>query len=177
MVDPEAQPPKYAPAAPVWVLTAFLGSVVGAAFVFFLYTGGVNKSPNINYTDLAAVMLGAVTIVLSVLALVIAGAAIWGYRAFMKMAADKGSAVAKIEATKVATKLVPVHIAEIADSVLEEHAKSVALRVITPEHLDQLIRERVDALQNGNERDVALDENEAQYDQAAEQAGEADDDL
>lgn len=151
--------PVYSPISPQWALWGMLGAIVGAAFISFLTTGGV-KANNISYFDLAAVMLAAVTLVLTVLGLAIAVAAIYGYRAFMDTSSETATRVAREEAILIATDVVKDYIANSAEQLLIAQAEAVALRVISPQRLQQLIREQVDAVLLGSEADDELDKDE-----------------
>lgn len=156
--------------SPSWCLFAFLGAIVGAAFVAFLATGGV-KADAISYSDLAAVMLAAVTLVLTVLGLAIAVAAIYGYRAFMETSKATAAEVARNEAVPAAIEVVKEYLAVSAEPFLREQAEAVALRVISPERLQELIREQVNAVLLGNRADDELDEDEELLDLATGHLG------
>lgn len=77
-------PIKPAPPSPLWVTGAFVGAIFGGLAVAF-----VGKSQwittNISYTDLAAVLLAAVTLILALFAFILAAAAIYGYRELQRM--------------------------------------------------------------------------------------------
>jgi len=77
-------PIKPAPPAPLWVLGAFIGAIIGGAVVAFI---GKSQwiSTNITYTDLAAVLLAAVTLILTLFAFMLAAAAVYGYRELQAM--------------------------------------------------------------------------------------------
>lgn len=135
------------------VLSAVIGSTVTAA----MFRGRVNILPeNISYTDLAAVVLTAVTIILAVVALAIAAIAVIGWRAFMKMA----EVTAKQAAVPAATGAIQQYVATSAEELLVTRAEAVALRVITKERVEQLIREQVNTILIGNPADAEMDEDE-----------------
>lgn len=135
------------------ILSAVLGSLVTAA----MFQGQVNILPeNISYTDLAAMVLTAVTIMLAVVALAVAAMAIIGWRAFMKMA----QVTAKQAAVPAAIDAIQHYIAESAEQLLVTRAEAVALRVISPERLEGLIREEVNRQLFGNPADEEMDEEE-----------------
>jgi hypothetical protein len=163
--------PIYSPISPQWALWGMLGAIVGAAFISFLTTGGV-KANGISYSDLAAVMLAAVTLVLTVLGLAIAVAAIYGYRAFMDTSSETATRVAREEAILIATDVVKDYIANSAEQLLIAQAEAVALRVISPQRLQQLIREQVDAVLLGSQADDELDEDEEIVNQAMQAQNE-----
>lgn len=76
--------PKPAPPSPLWVTGAMVGAVIGGFVV-----AAIGKSQwittNITYTDLAAVLLATVTLILALFGFVLAAAAIYGYRELQKM--------------------------------------------------------------------------------------------
>ena len=142
-------------------LSAVIGSLATAA----MFQGQINILPeNISYTDLVAVVLSAVTIILAVVGLAVAALAIIGWRAFMKMA----EATAKKAAVPAATGVIERYIATSAEQLLVQRAETVALRVISPERVEQLIREQIDTLLVGNPADDELDEDEIAEDALGE---------
>jgi hypothetical protein len=133
--------------------SAIIASLATAA----IFKGRVNILPeNISYTDLAAVILTAVTIILAVVALAVAALAIIGWRAFMKMA----EVTAKKAAVPAATGAVETYLATSAEELLVQRAEAVALRVISPDRLEQLIREQINTLLIGNPADDEMDEDD-----------------
>lgn len=152
---------KYDPISPQWALWSFLGAIIGAAFVAFIATGGV-KAGTISYPDLAAVMLASVTLVLTVLGLAIAVAAIYGYKAFMDKSETTAAEIAGEVAVPAAIQVVKDYIANNAEQVLIAQAEAVALRVISPAALQDLIREQIDMVMLGNSADEELDRVEEQ---------------
>jgi len=110
--------------APPWALCAILGSIIGAACMWFLMVGGITKSPNITYTDLAAVMLAAATIVLTFIGLAIAGAAWYGYLEFKK----RTTVIAERKAEVVATAKAEAEVKAYLDAKLDPEIRN---RVIT----------------------------------------------
>lgn len=83
---------------PSLVLMAFLGAIVGAAFMAFLATGGI-KADGISYPDLAAILLTAVAVIVAIFGGVLALAALWGF-AQMKAEAVRSATNASLDETK-----------------------------------------------------------------------------
>jgi asparagine N-glycosylation enzyme membrane subunit Stt3 len=163
--------------SPFWVMWAFLGAIVGAALVLFLSKGTI-LSDNISYIDLAAVLLVAVTVLLTVFGLIIAIAAIYGYHAFMKTSVAAATAAAKVEANSAAVKHVTEYISSnLPETLFIDQAKAAAATVLTRERLDELISRRVDALLSGNDRDDQLDAEEPELNAAGEPEGDGGDDA
>lgn len=144
---------------PIYRVTwAFVGALVGGVVVWALSTRELRVVPiGVSYGDLAAIALTAVTVILAVFGLIAALAALYGYRAFMKVSAATAANVAKAEAVEQ----IKLYMTETAEPVLVEQAERVALRVITPQALQELIREQVNAMTLGDQRDVDLDQAEA----------------
>lgn len=135
------------------IASAATGAVVTAA----MFQGRINILPgNISYTDLAAVVLTAVTIILAVVALAIAALAIIGWRAFMKMA----NVTAKQAAVPAAIGAIEDYVTTSAEPLLVARAEAVALRVISRDRIEQLIREQVNASLFGNPADAEMDEDD-----------------
>lgn len=60
---------------------ALLGGVLGGALVWIAQTGQFKVKPaNVEYTDLAAILLTAVAVIVAIFGGVLAVAAIWGFR-------------------------------------------------------------------------------------------------
>jgi hypothetical protein len=177
---------KYSPISPIWALFAFLGSIIGAAFAFFMATGNL-VADEISYADLAAIMLGAVTLILTVLGLAVAIAAIYGYREFMKrtrtVAAEKAEEVAVSAAVLHVQKHIETSLEAGLEEFVTERVRTIATQLLTPENLRQLIIEQIGAITYGDLRDDRLDASSVpdepddldQLDEAEALAEEADD--
>jgi hypothetical protein len=78
--DPSGAPPP----SPLWVTGAFVGAIIGG-FTVAVIGKSQWVTTNITYTDLAAVLLAAVTLILALFGFVLAAAAIYGYRELQQM--------------------------------------------------------------------------------------------
>ena len=146
------EPPLYR------VMWAFLGAIIGGALVWLCSTRELHVLPlNVSYDDLSAVALTAVTVILAVYGLAAAFAALYGYREFMKRSSATAARIAKMEATPAAIAEVQEYLRTQAEPFLKAQAESVAVRVITPEALRDLIREQINAVTLGDSKDDKMD--------------------
>lgn len=119
-----------------WVIWALMGAILGGAVVAFL--GRANwVTTNISYTDLAAVLLAAVTILLSIFGIIAAAAAIYGYRWFMDKAEETAIREVKHYLDSNAEKILQ----ERADAVLGAGSKRDSRMDDEEDLLDELQRE------------------------------------
>lgn len=175
------EPPLYR------VTFAFLGAIIGGFIVWLMSTRELHVVPvGVSYGDLAAIALTASTVVLAVLALLIAIAAIYGYREFMKRSAAVAAEKAREVAEPIATAEVRAYLSTNLTPIFEERAKTVAAQLLTPAVLRELIIQQVNEIQAGNTRDDLLDveaaadavdelealDAEAALDEEAEEEGE-----
>lgn len=151
-VNWDNEPPLYR------TLFAFLGAIIGGFVVWMIGGRELHVVPlGVSYGDLAAIALTAVTVLLAVFALACAFAALYGYREFMKRSASIAAAVAEKKTAEAVEAVVESYLDRNLDRDLTKRAQTIATRVITPEYLQQLIIEQIDALALGNVRDESLD--------------------
>lgn len=146
--------PVYAPMQPSLVLAAFLGSIIGAAFIAFLSTGSI-KSDGMSYADLAAVLLSAVGVIVAIFGGVLAIAAFWGFEQ-MKREAVRVATEAALAETKeqIENGSIRRYIAEEAEARISEFVAS--------SEFDRRVRKRVDQIALGNPDDQLLDEEDGE---------------
>lgn len=144
--------PEYAPIRPSLALASFLGAIIGAAFVFFLSTGGI-KANGMTYADLAAVLLSAVGVIVAIFGGILAIAAFWGFEQ-MKLEAVRTATDAALAETRE-----QIENGSIRRYILEEVETRIAEIVASPD-FDRRVRARVDQIALGRPDDRLLDEDE-----------------
>jgi hypothetical protein len=177
------------------VLWALLGAVIGGFVVAFVTGSHLKVLPDdgVTYNDLAAVLLTAVGVLLTVFALAAGVAALWGYREFSgkmkdvatEVAEDVSRAtIAEVAETEFAarreeaSKEIAGHKmrfqeetdAVLADTIprLEEAARAVAMRILTPEAITDIINKAIQAQLFGDPQDRELDREQALAEEEAE---------
>ena len=116
---------------------ALFGGIVGAAFVWFIQTGSFHLvSLNMSYADLAAIMLSAVSVLVTVLGVFIAALAIWGYSQFRSIAqsAAKSHVGSELKDGELKT-----HIEKIIGDFLSTELKAGSLRKLMEERVDHIL--------------------------------------
>lgn len=141
--------PVYAPIRPSLALAAFLGAIIGGAFVSFLVTGGV-KADGMSYADLAAVLLSAVGVIVAIFGGVLAIAAFWGFEQ-MKREAVRSATSAALDETRE-----QIENGSIRRYIMEEVEARISEFVASPE-FDRRVRTRVDQIVLGNPDDRLLE--------------------
>lgn len=134
------------------VLFAFLGAIIGAFIVLICQNGTVRLVPNgTTYSDLAALLLTAVSVVVAIFGGVLALAALWGFNQLKK---DAVSAAANAGATEVAEQ---IENGQLRDYIQAEIDRLIRAEVDS-ERMERRIRDRVDQVTFGSARDRDLEE-------------------
>jgi hypothetical protein len=112
------------------VLTAVVGGLTGGLAVWLSQGHSIHLRPEgMSYAELAAVLLGSVSVLVAIFGVLMAVLALWGYRHFRNVAKRASAEIARNVASK---------------EVLKEMRDGVAGSVI-----DQKVLEAVDAMRNG----------------------------
>jgi type III secretory pathway component EscU len=128
-LDPEPQP------NPVRVMSALIGGVLGGAAVFFLQSGHLNLKPaTMTFEQFAGILLTAVAVIVAVFGAGLAILAFWGFRQLKQASIEASVKMAKDQ----------------VDEIIRQEISS-------PE-MEQRIRNRVDEILLGSEKDKELDE-------------------
>ena len=135
-------------------LAALFGAIGGSLITRYVRTGHFNIVPdNISYSDLAAVLLTAVGVIVAIFGGVLAIAAFWGFEQ-MKREAVRGATQAGVDELKEQIENGPTRayiLAEIERLIVDE---------FNSRRMDKRIQERVDKIAMGGSEDRLLDDNE-----------------
>lgn len=118
-------------------LIAFVAGAIGGGLVWVLQVGSLVISPaGMQYADLAAVMLGAVAVLLAIFGLFLAVFAIWGYSQFRSIV--EGAATRHASQSIKEGELKEL-VEEKALQFMEVSFESGKLREILEDRVDQII--------------------------------------
>ncbi|MEN3749047.1 hypothetical protein TPR58_17875 [Sphingomonas sp. HF-S3] len=149
---PQASPPN-----PLWVTGAMVGAVIGA-FVVLALGKSQWVTTNITYTDLAAVMLATVTILITLFAIIMAVAAVYGYRELQQMIERRADEAAAKYMDTVGLRTIEAR----ADSATASYLESKG---------DEVLKRREDEILSGRDGDDdELDEQDREFIDAREAA-------
>lgn len=135
--------------------TAFLGSLIGGAVVWVGQRGQFRLEPSsMSYSDLAAILLTAVAVIVTIFGGVLALAAIWGFNQLKQDAVNGAKAAGS---TEVREQIVN---GAIRDYILNEIGR-LADEEFRSERMEARIKRRVDSVTFGKpDEDRLLDEDE-----------------
>ncbi len=136
-----------------WILPLVVGGITGALSSIVLLSWLGDITPNgVSYTDLAAVLLTAVGVLVTVLGVIFAIAAFWGF-AELKRSAVNAAEAASIDHVREQIK---------NGSVRDYLSKAVSEEIESPQ-TEARINKRVDEIVLGNpEKDDELEEDEVE---------------
>ena len=118
------------------IVVAAISGVAGGALVWLFQAGSLNLTPlGMQYADLAAVMLGAVAVLLTILGVFLAIFAIWGYSQFRSI----------VEGAAVRHASQSIREGELKDLV-EERAVAFMTTSFETGRLRRLLEDRVDQI-------------------------------
>ena len=117
---------------------ASAGSVIGAALLWVFQGNSLRLVPEqMSYADLAAVMLSAVSVLVTILGVIVAIVAIWGYSHFKGIAENSAKSQVSNELEKGTLKQ---HLENSVTSFMQrEFGDSGKLRTLLEERVDQII--------------------------------------
>lgn len=137
---------------PVRVGWAFVGAVIGAAFVLFVKNGSFAiNAGTMKYEDLAAVLLSAVGVIVTAFGVILAILAFWGFRQ-MKAEAIKAAEAAGTQEVRDQTMSGPLR-----DYIHEEIDKLIKAEIAS-EAMERRILDRVAEIVLGSPKDRDLDD-------------------
>lgn len=132
-------------------LIALLSAVVGALAATYAQSGHLYLVPAGSYQDLAAILLGAVGVIVAIFGGVLAIAAVWGF-AQMKHEAVRGATTAALAELKEHIENGPLR-----DYILGDIERMIKAEVES-DRMDRRIQERVDKAAFGTSEDRLLKE-------------------
>jgi len=138
------------------LIGALVGGVIGGCLVWYGQTRSLQIVPlNMTYSDFAAILLTAVSVLVTVLGVFIAALAIWGYSQFKTFAqnAAKDHVSSQLKDGELRT-----HIEEVAEKFLESDFSSGKLRKLIEERIDYVIYSGAAQRAASEERDANEEE-------------------
>jgi ABC-type multidrug transport system fused ATPase/permease subunit len=120
------------------IATAVAGSVIGAALLWLFQGNSLRLVPEeMSYADLSAVMLSAVSVLVTILGVIVAIVAIWGYSHFKGIAETSAKSQVSNEIENGALKH---HLENSVTSFMQrEFGDAGKLRALLEERVDQII--------------------------------------
>ena len=151
------QPPK----APWWRLPLCVAAsgAIGGLITSYAQSGHLYLFPVGNYQDLAAILLGAVTVVVATFGGVVAIAAFWGFAQMKREAVRTATERAVPAASEAAIDELKEQIenGKVRDYILSEVERLMDAE-LKSDRIAKLIEERVDKIALGSAEDRLLDE-------------------
>lgn len=142
------------------LVAAATGGVVGGAVVWLLQSGSFKLSPgSMTYEQLAATLLAASALIVTIIGIVVAVLALWGYREFQRTAEKKASKAAKrkVEA-ELQTGEIRQHIETIVVNFLQDGvASGTLISLVEQRRADASSLRRVDAGWGDEQEDEEID--------------------
>jgi len=144
-------------------ISTLLGGAVGGALVWFVQTNSFHLVPvGMTYTELAATLLSAVSVLVTILGVFVALLAIWGYSQFKSFAQ---SAAKEHVGSQLKDGEIRTHIEGVVEKFLTSEIQSENFRSLVDKRVDYVIY-------SGAEQRAGLQRKQAAKDELREDADE-----